>query len=100
MFEKLSIPVIGMIENMSQFVCPHCGVQTDVFSHAGAKRAAIQLGIPFLGEIPLDIDLRLASDEGQPLAVFERHEHLTSLYNEIADKIIQNQGRIYQNQVR
>ncbi len=69
MFEKTKVPVVGMIENMSSYVCPKCGHEDHIFGHGGAKADAARLGLPFLGEIPLDISVRLASDEGTPIAV-------------------------------
>nr|WP_295664489.1 Mrp/NBP35 family ATP-binding protein [Polymorphobacter sp.] len=68
MFGEVGVPVIGLVENMSSFVCPACGVRTDIFGHGGAAAAAEAAGIPFLGGIPLDIAIRTASDAGQPPA--------------------------------
>lgn len=67
MFEKLNVPVFGVIENMSYFVCPHCGERTEIFGHGGARLAAEDLGLEFLGEIPLDPATRKAADEGHPI---------------------------------
>ncbi len=67
MFKQTQVPLIGIVENMSYFVCPHCGGRTEVFSHGGARREAEKLGVPFLGEAPLDIAIRLNSDEGRPI---------------------------------
>ncbi len=67
MFDKLNVPIFGIIENMSYFVCPHCGDRTDIFGHGGAKSAAEDLGLEFLGEIPLDPSTRQAGDEGRPI---------------------------------
>lgn len=69
MFKKLNIPILGIVENMSYFVCPHCGVREDIFGHGGAKEAAADLGLPFLGEIPLDPKIRIQSDAGRPVAL-------------------------------
>jgi ATP-binding protein involved in chromosome partitioning len=68
MFEKVSVPVLGVIENMSDFVCPHCGGRSDIFSHGGARHEAERRGVPFLGEVPLDIAIRETSDSGRPIA--------------------------------
>ncbi|MEJ1978271.1 MAG: Mrp/NBP35 family ATP-binding protein [Acetobacteraceae bacterium] len=68
MFEKTSVPVLGMVENMSFFCCPHCGGRSDMFGHGGAAREAERLGVEFLGEIPLLIDIRTTSDAGTPIA--------------------------------
>ncbi|HZZ63459.1 MAG TPA: Mrp/NBP35 family ATP-binding protein [Roseiarcus sp.] len=67
MFKQVQVPLIGVVENMSYFLCPHCGGRTDVFSHAGAQREAERLGVPFLGEVPLDIVIRANSDDGRPV---------------------------------
>ncbi|HVP22319.1 MAG TPA: Mrp/NBP35 family ATP-binding protein [Conexivisphaerales archaeon] len=67
MFRKLDIPILGIIENMSYFVCPHCGQRTEIFSHGGGKSAAEEAGVPFLGEIPIDTRVRESGDVGIPL---------------------------------
>ncbi len=67
MFEQVAIPVLGIVENMSFFVCPHCGGRSDVFGHGGARDEAARRGVPFLGEIPLDIAIRTTSDAGKPV---------------------------------
>jgi len=67
MFEKTLVPVLGLIENMSVFCCPNCGHRTELFGHGGARREAEALGIPFLGEIPLLLDIRTTSDAGTPI---------------------------------
>ena len=67
MFTQVKVPLLGVVENMSYFVCPHCGGRTDVFSHGGARKEAEKLGVPFLGEVPLDIAIRANSDDGRPV---------------------------------
>jgi ATP-binding protein involved in chromosome partitioning len=67
MFKQLHVPILGVIENMSYFVCPHCGERTDIFSHGGAHRLCEQLRSPFLGEIPLDEQVRESGDRGVPI---------------------------------
>ncbi len=69
MFRKVDVPVLGIIENMSVFVCPNCGHESHIFSHGGARREAEKLGMEFLGEIPLDIEIRETSDGGRPVTV-------------------------------
>ncbi len=66
MFNKVNVPVLGIIENMSYFLCPHCGERSDIFSHGGARREAERLGTDFLGEVPLDLAIRETSDAGTP----------------------------------
>ena len=67
MFEQVQVPILGIIENMSGFACPHCGKTTEIFRHGGGKKAAEELGVPFLGEVPLDPALAEAGDQGKPL---------------------------------
>jgi ATP-binding protein involved in chromosome partitioning len=67
LFQTVKVPVAGIIENMSSFICPNCQAETQIFGHGGVKAAALKLGLPFLGEIPIDLGLRIGSDEGTPL---------------------------------
>jgi len=67
MFERIQVPVLGIVENMSHFICPCCGTQTPVFDSGGARAAAEHMGIPFLGEIPIDIKIRQSGDAGKPI---------------------------------
>jgi ATP-binding protein involved in chromosome partitioning len=67
MFRKVDVPVLGIVENMSTFICPKCGERTDIFGHGGARREAEKLGVPFLGGVPLDMEIRVRSDEGRPI---------------------------------
>ena len=69
MFEKLNTPVLGILENMSTYVCPHCGERDDVFGHGGAAQASARLGIPFLGGVPLESRVRCSGDQGKPVVV-------------------------------
>jgi ATP-binding protein involved in chromosome partitioning len=69
MFRKVDVPVLGIIENMSMFICPHCGGQSDIFGHGGARAEAELLGVDFLGEVPLHMDIRKTSDAGDPIVV-------------------------------
>ncbi len=71
MFKKVNVPVVGIIENMSGFVCPHCGESTDIFKHGGGERTAEVLGCPFLGKIPLDPAIVHGGDDGEPIVVTE-----------------------------
>ena len=70
-FDTAKVPVIGLVENMAGYLCPHCGEVSEPFGHGGAEAAAAKLGIPFLGRIPLDIAIRTASDEGDPPALHD-----------------------------
>jgi ATP-binding protein involved in chromosome partitioning len=69
MFRKLEVPVLGVVENMSYFLCPHCGERTDIFAHGGAQKMAEKYKAPFLGEIPLDVAIRVGGDSGMPVTV-------------------------------
>jgi ATP-binding protein involved in chromosome partitioning len=69
MFEKLKVPVLGLVENMSFYCCPHCGKRDDVFGHGGARETAKSLEVAFLGEIPLNSDIRQTGDEGHPVVL-------------------------------
>jgi ATP-binding protein involved in chromosome partitioning len=67
MFRRVNVPVLGIVENMSTFVCPHCGTRSDIFGHGGARHEAERVGVPFLGEVPLAIEIREKSDAGAPV---------------------------------
>jgi ATP-binding protein involved in chromosome partitioning len=69
MFQKLNVPILGIVENMSYYLCPECGHREEIFGHGGAREAAHKLGFPFLGEIPLDPAIRIQSDNGKPVAL-------------------------------
>jgi ATP-binding protein involved in chromosome partitioning len=88
MFKKVDVPVFGIIENMSYFLCPHCGERSEIFGHGGARAEAEKLGIDFLGEIPLHIAIRETSDSGHPIVVAEPESAYTKAYRDIARAII------------
>ncbi len=67
MFEKMGVPVLGVVENMSYFLCPHCSGRAEIFGHGGAARACAEMGLRFIGEVPLQMELREASDAGTPI---------------------------------
>jgi ATP-binding protein involved in chromosome partitioning len=69
MFQKLNVPILGIIENMSYYICPHCGKRDEIFGHGGARTASKKLGFRFLGEIPLNPAIRVQSDNGKPVAL-------------------------------
>jgi len=87
MFQKVDVPVLGIIENMSYFLCPHCGERSEIFSHGGARREAERLGCEFLGEVPLDLAIRETSDEGRPITVSDPGSPYALLFREIATKV-------------
>ncbi len=84
MFRKVDIPLLGIIENMSYFVCPSCGTRSDIFGHGGAEDEAKKLGVPFLGGIPLHMDIRAKSDSGQPVTVSDPSSPHAEIYRRIA----------------
>jgi ATP-binding protein involved in chromosome partitioning len=87
MFRKVDVPVLGIVENMSYFLCPHCGERSDIFSHGGARREAEKLGVPFLGEIPLDMAIRETSDGGHPIVVSDPASQHAKTYRAIAEQV-------------
>jgi ATP-binding protein involved in chromosome partitioning len=92
MFRRVDVPVLGIIENMSFFICPHCGGRSDIFSHGGAKTEAERLGTPFLGEVPLDMNIRLTSDAGTPIVAAEPEGVHAGVYREIATRVWEGVG--------
>ena len=87
MFRRVDVPVLGIVENMSYFVCPHCGGRTDIFAHGGARHEAARLDVPFLGEIPLDLGIRLSSDAGKPVVVADPEGAHAAIYRKIATEV-------------
>jgi ATP-binding protein involved in chromosome partitioning len=84
MFETVHVPILGIIENMSTFTCPHCGKDTDVFRRGGGERMSRELGVPFLGAIPLDADIVTGGDEGRPIIVDKPSSVAAQVYRSIA----------------
>jgi len=87
MFQKMNVPILGLIENMSFFVCPHCHERSDIFSHGGGCKAARDLGLDFLGEIPINLEVRSGSDNGTPITVSDKGHAISKAFLEIARKI-------------
>ncbi|ACK50035.1 nucleotide-binding protein-like protein [Methylocella silvestris BL2] len=87
MFNKVDVAILGIVENMSYFVCPHCGGRSDIFGHGGARREAERYGVPFLGEVPLDMDIREQSDAGRPIVVSDPGGAHAKVYRELAAQI-------------
>ena len=87
MFRKVNVPVLGFVENMSYFLCPHCGERTDIFSHGGARKEAEKLGTEFLGELPLDVVIRETSDSGRPIVASQPESPHAQVYKQIATRI-------------
>jgi ATP-binding protein involved in chromosome partitioning len=87
MFRKVDIPVLGIIENMSTFICPKCGERSDIFGHGGARLEAEKLDVPFLGGIPLHMEIRATSDAGKPVTATQPDSVHAQIYREIAAKV-------------
>ena len=87
MFKRVNVPVLGIIENMSYFVCPKCGERHDIFGHGGAHKEAERLGVPFLGEVPLHMAIRETSDSGRPVVATDPDGPHAKAYREIAARV-------------
>jgi len=92
MFKKTGTPILGIVENMSYFICPHCGKQSDIFGSHGAQKTAENMGETFLGAIPLEMAIRENSDNGTPIVSTAPDSSHAKAYENIAEKIIQNIG--------
>lgn len=88
MFEKVHVPVLGIVENMSYFLCPHCGERSDIFGHGGARDEAQKRGVPFLGEVPLHAEIRAKSDEGEPVAGRGEKDRHAQAFAAIAEELM------------
>jgi ATP-binding protein involved in chromosome partitioning len=87
MFRKVAVPVLGFVENMSFYLCPHCGERAEIFGHGGAREEAEKLGVPFLGEVPLHLDIRTTSDSGHPIVVSQPDSPYSQIYKNIAGRV-------------
>jgi ATP-binding protein involved in chromosome partitioning len=87
MFDKVAVPVLGIIENMSYFLCPQCGARSEIFAHGGARTEAQKFGVPFLGEVPLDIAIREQSDAGRPVAALDPGGEHAKIFRGIAAQV-------------
>ena len=87
MFKKVSVPILGIVENMSYFTCTKCGERHDIFGHGGARKEAERLGVPFLGEVPLDMEVRLRSDRGEPIVATLPESAHAAIYRDIARQV-------------
>jgi len=87
MFRRVNVPVLGIVENMSYFLCPQCGSRSDIFSHGGAQHEAERQGVPFLGEVPLHMDIREKSDAGLPVVATDPDGPHAKIYREIAGRV-------------
>jgi ATP-binding protein involved in chromosome partitioning len=88
MFKRVNVPVLGVVENMSYFLCPSCGTRSDIFGHGGARHEAERLGVPFLGEVPLHMTIREKSDAGLPVVATEPDGEHARIYRDMATKVL------------
>jgi ATP-binding protein involved in chromosome partitioning len=88
MFKRTEVPIIGIVENMSTFICPHCGQRSDIFNHGGAKHEAERLGVPYLGEVPLAMNIRESSDAGRPIVVSDPSGPQAEAYKAMARAVL------------
>lgn len=90
MFHKVDVPVLGIVENMSYFLCPSCGERAEIFGHGGARDEAVRLGVPFLGEVPLHAEIRTLSDAGKPVVATQQDSPHAHIYKDIARQTLAN----------
>ena len=88
MFKKVEVPIIGVVENMSYFIAPDTGKHYDIFGHGGGKTMAKNMGVPFLGEIPLETGVRVGSDEGKPIVISDPESEVSSAFMHITDSVV------------
>ncbi len=89
MFERLRVPLVGVVENMSYYVCPHCGQRDEIFSYGGGRKAAEELGVPFLGEVPLNVSIRTGGDQGVPIVRGAPQSPQAKAFAEIAANVVE-----------
>jgi ATP-binding protein involved in chromosome partitioning len=89
MFRRTEVPVLGIVENMSYFICPNCGHQSNIFGHGGAEAEAARIGVPFLGGVPLDMEVREKSDAGTPVVISAPDSEVAKIYRQIAGRVIE-----------
>jgi ATP-binding protein involved in chromosome partitioning len=87
MFRRVEVPILGIVENMAAFVCPHCGETSHIFGHGGARTEAAKLGVPFLGEVPLDMAIRETSDAGRPVVAIEPDGAQARVFHQMARQV-------------
>ncbi len=94
MFEKVQVKILGIVENMRTFTCPHCGEDTDIFRHGGGEQMSQELGVPFLGALPLDIDVVTCGDEGHPIVADQPTSVSAKVYAVIATALVEQLGSV------
>jgi ATP-binding protein involved in chromosome partitioning len=93
MFRRVNVPILGIVENMSYFVCPSCGERSDIFGHGGARHEADRMRVPFLGEVPLHMAIREKSDAGLPVVATDPDGPHAKIYRDIAAGIRDQLGQ-------
>jgi ATP-binding protein involved in chromosome partitioning len=88
MFQEVRVPVLGIVENMSYFICPKCGERSEIFRHGGGQRCAQEIGVPFLGAIPIDPTVAVQGDLGVPVVESHPDSEVAKVYHQIADRVI------------
>lgn len=89
MFQKVNVPILGVVENMSYFACPHCQERSEIFSHGGGARKAGELNVPFLGALPLDVATRIGSDEGKPVTVADPKGEQSRRFQDFSARVLE-----------
>ncbi len=92
MFQKVSVPILGIVENMSYFACPHCGERTDIFRSGGGRREADRLGVPLLGEVPIDPQVAVGGDEGSPILARSPEAPAARAFLSLAERVVEALG--------
>ena len=87
MFQKVNVPILGVVENMSYFICSHCGHREEIFSNGGGKKTADNFGVPFLGEIPIYTPIRIGGDTGRPIVLMEPESDQAQIIQSIARRL-------------
>lgn len=90
MFKKVNVPILGIIENMSYFICPTCKTKSDIFSTGGVRKACKKLGVDLIGEIPLDLEIRIGGDQGIPIVIKNPENEQSLIFLNIAKKVAKN----------
>jgi len=88
MFRKVNVPVLGIVENMSYYICRHCGEREEIFGHGGGRKTAEMLGVPFLGEVPIDPKVVVGGDSGEPIVVLDPQSAAARAFEELAAHVV------------
>ena len=88
MFRKVNVPVLGIVENMSYFICKHCGEREEIFGHGGGKKTAALLGVPFLGEVPIDPQVVVGGDTGEPIVASDAAAAASEAFLQLGNYVV------------